>query len=62
MASNTMVVLLALALEGCYYNSVSQGLCTRGKEIVLCQKKGERVCRFYGRPFEEDDNDEESTV
>ena len=57
---NTMVVLLVLALEGSYYDSVRQGLCTGGKEIVLCQNKGERVCQFYGRPFEEDD--EESTV
>ena len=25
------------------------------KEIVLCQNKSERVCQFYSRPFDDDD-------
>ena len=43
---NTMVVLLVLALEGSYYDSVSQGSCTRGKEIVLCQIKVSAFVNF----------------
>ena len=56
---NYTEVLLVFALVGSYYNSICQGSCTREKELVLCQNKGEHVCQFYGRPFEEDKDDEE---
>ena len=58
MASNYMEVLLVLALEVSYYDSVSQGSCTREKGIILFQNKDEGVCQFYGRPFEEDGDDD----
>ena len=57
MLTSTMyftVVLLVLALEGSYYDSLSQ---TGEKEIILCQNKSGCVCQFYGRPFEEDDEE-----
>ena len=55
---NNAEVLLVIALEGSYYDSVGQGSCTREKGIILCPNKGECVCQFYSRPFEEEKDEE----
>ena len=43
---HNVVVLLVLILEGFYYNSVSQGSCIGGKEVVLCQNKVSAFVNF----------------
>ena len=55
-------VLFFLALEGSYYDSVSQRSCTGGKVIVLCQNKGDHFCQFYGRPFEEEEEGDDEEI
>ena len=60
MASNynePYAMLLVLALEGSYYDSVSQGSCT-GEKGIIFQNRGEHICQFYGRLFEGEDVEE----